>query len=229
MTEEVEEVEPLEWFFTNYKWFGYNPKEPASEQFERLCRLAGWKKGDPQYEKAQQGYNTAVAAQSNSSAGSDDNDLGAGHVLLAHVGIPHFPDSVEECKSVDEKWRTYRDSPEVVTEEEEEEEKQEKQEKEKKIEPLERFFTSYKWFRYNPKESVSEQWARLRRQGGWKRGDPKGEEAWQGYRTALVTQFNVSYGRDDNNLDAWHALLAHIGITELPESIEECKNVSENR
>jgi len=93
------------------------------------------------------------------------------------------------------------------------------------MEPLEVFFRQYAWFKYRRDESAEEQFNRLRSEAKWKRGDPENDEAWEDYRTALVRQFNTSFSSDDNNLDAWHALLRHIGITDPPETVKKCKEL----
>ncbi|KAF9443008.1 hypothetical protein P691DRAFT_764677 [Macrolepiota fuliginosa MF-IS2] len=93
------------------------------------------------------------------------------------------------------------------------------------MEPLEIFFRRYAWFRYRRDESAEEQFNRLRREAKWKRSDPENDEAWEGYRTALVRQFNTSFSSDDNNIDAWHALLRHIGIYNPPETVKKCKEL----
>jgi len=61
---------------------------------------------------------------------------------------------------------------------------------------------------------------------GWERDDPEQQEAWEDYLEALVRQFNSSYGEDENDLAAWHRLLARIGIHNFPDSIKKCKSVS---
>jgi len=92
--------------------------------------------------------------------------------------------------------------------------------------PLKDFFNQYPWFTYNPTESAPKQFHRLQTTAGWKRDDPDQQEAWEGYLEALVRQFNSSYGEDENELAAWHRLLARIGIHNLPDSVKKCKSVS---
>jgi len=93
------------------------------------------------------------------------------------------------------------------------------------MEPLEAFFRQYAWFKYKRNESAEEQFNRLRKGAGWKKGSSESDKAWEDYRTALVRQFNTSFSSDDNDLDAWHALLRHIGITKLPGTAKGCKEL----
>ncbi len=99
-------------------------------------------------------------------------------------------------------------------------------ETEVKLEPLEEFFSSQPSFKYNPCESASQQFQRLCREEGWRKGNSKQAVAWGGYLTALVGQFQTSYGTDEDDLDAWHELLKHVGIAKPPDNTEGCKDVS---
>ncbi|KAF7782876.1 hypothetical protein Agabi119p4_2252 [Agaricus bisporus var. burnettii] len=96
------------------------------------------------------------------------------------------------------------------------------------MEPLEAFFRYYSWFNYFWWQSASVQFNRLREEAR-RRGDYDNDTAWQGYRTALVRQFNSSYSADENDLAAWHNLLRHIGITDPPMTVVECKILIEGK
>ncbi|KXN86038.1 hypothetical protein AN958_10595 [Leucoagaricus sp. SymC.cos] len=96
-------------------------------------------------------------------------------------------------------------------------------------EPLEEFFKQYSWFTYDPNESASEQFHRLQKEAGWKRDDPEQKAAWEDYLEALVGQFNASFGTDEDDLTAWHGLLAHIGVTDLPDSAKKCKQIIQGK
>ncbi|KAJ3574215.1 hypothetical protein NP233_g1917 [Leucocoprinus birnbaumii] len=91
------------------------------------------------------------------------------------------------------------------------------------MEPLKDFFLSFEWFTYDPHQSASEQYFRLQREAGWWREHPDQKTAWKGYLSAIVRQFNASFGVDDDDLTTWHRLLAHIGITCPPQSVSGCK------
>jgi len=92
--------------------------------------------------------------------------------------------------------------------------------------PLQAFFSRYSWFTYDPAESAAKQFYRLQTTADWKRDDLEQKEAWEDYLEALVRQFNSSYGEDENDLTAWHGILARIGIHDLPDTVEKCKSVS---
>lgn len=100
-----------------------------------------------------------------------------------------------------------------------------KSESSDELEPMDQFFSQYSWFDYNAPLPASQQFKRLREEAGWNRGDAEGTQAWEGYRTALVRQFNSTYSSDLDDLEAWHALIRHIGVVELPNTAEECQTV----
>lgn len=89
--------------------------------------------------------------------------------------------------------------------------------------PLETFFKQYSWFIYDPTQSASQQFHRLQTEAGWEREEQR--DAWEGYLEALVLQFNSSYGENENDLTAWHGLLARIGINNFPDSVKVCKSI----
>ena len=80
--------------------------------------------------------------------------------------------------------------------------------------PIERFFESFSNFRYSPSKPSAEEYQRLRKLNGWKRGDSEGKKAWLGFRLALVKEFNRLFGTDPNDLLAWQTLCIFIGIRE---------------
>ncbi|KXN86039.1 hypothetical protein AN958_10596, partial [Leucoagaricus sp. SymC.cos] len=77
--------------------------------------------------------------------------------------------------------------------------------------------------------SASKQFHRLQKEAGWKRNGPERKAAWEDFLQALVRQFNVSYGKDEDDLTAWHGLLARIGVTDLPDSVKKCKQVIQKK
>ncbi|XP_006461878.1 hypothetical protein AGABI2DRAFT_178859 [Agaricus bisporus var. bisporus H97] len=104
-----------------------------------------------------------------------------------------------------------------------------KSESSDELEPMDQFFSQYSWFDYNAPLPASQQFKRLREEAGWNRGDAEGTQAWEGYRTALVRQFNSTYSSDLDDLEAWHALIRHIGVVELPNTAEECQTLIEGK
>jgi len=77
---------------------------------------------------------------------------------------------------------------------------------------IEDFFTSYSAFNFIPSAPSWQEFQRLRRSQGWKRGDDAGDAAWQAFRLALVKEFNARFGTNASDLLAWQTLCAIIGI-----------------
>lgn len=98
------------------------------------------------------------------------------------------------------------------------------------VQLLEGFFTSFTGFEYRPKQSASVQMKRLKKfmKKVYEKDDKNTKELknlHRHYQTALVQQFNLSYGKDVDDLAAWHKLLRRCGIKLLPETSVECKKV----
>ena len=91
--------------------------------------------------------------------------------------------------------------------------------------PLARFFGSYSDFEYDPLKPSAEEYTRLRRLYGWKRGDLEGETAWSAFRLALVKEFNRLFGTDSYDLLAWQNLCVIVGIQSRLKTREECVRV----
>ena len=90
---------------------------------------------------------------------------------------------------------------------------------------IERFFASFSDFPYKPTKRSAEEYRRLSKLNGWKRGDAEGEKAWSGFRLALVKEFNRLFGTDPNDLLAWQTLCVSTGSRERLETCEECVQV----
>ncbi len=63
----------------------------------------------------------------------------------------------------------------------------------------------------------------------WKKRAKEGEKAKgrakRTLKTAMVEQFNHTYGRDANDLAAWQHLCNALGVDCVPETVEDCKQV----
>ena len=92
--------------------------------------------------------------------------------------------------------------------------------------PLAQFFTGYDGFTYIPFEPAGVQFRRLVSERGWKDGSKSEKKARTKFRTALVKQFNFSYGTDETSLDNWRRLCAYLGFFPLPNTIEDCRKVN---
>ena len=60
----------------------------------------------------------------------------------------------------------------------------------------------------------------------WDRDDPERVEAHDGFKTALVQQFNSLYGTEVDDIESWRGLSLALDISPLPENLKEAKEVS---
>jgi hypothetical protein len=92
--------------------------------------------------------------------------------------------------------------------------------------PVDRFFKIYSNFQHNSLQPSAEEYKRLTKAYAWKRGDPRSETAWAGFRDALVKEFNKQFGTDASDLLAWQNLCQLVGIDKIYESCDDCHKVS---
>lgn len=77
-------------------------------------------------------------------------------------------------------------------------------------------------FDIDPTASIITEFNRLAIQEDWK----KDSKQYKKQRARLVNQeFNAYFGSNLSNLAAWQALCKAVGITTIPSSVTQCKNV----
>ncbi|KAF9043195.1 hypothetical protein BJ165DRAFT_229899 [Panaeolus papilionaceus] len=101
--------------------------------------------------------------------------------------------------------------------------------------PLARFFAQYEdqGFYYCSSSSASDEFGRLCKHLRFpsKPAKRKNLEAYkevrQAYDDALTMQFNEVYGTDMEDYSAWYDLCSRIGIYPIPDTVRECRKVSQ--
>ena len=96
--------------------------------------------------------------------------------------------------------------------------------------PLMEFFEAYAGFVFDPSASTTDEWRRLCRFCRWPtrkedRNHIEREEAYEDFRRAMIQSFNVTFGSDDNDADAWGPFGSAAGFSNAPRSLEERKKV----
>ncbi|KAI1792900.1 hypothetical protein LXA43DRAFT_1003704 [Ganoderma leucocontextum] len=89
---------------------------------------------------------------------------------------------------------------------------------------IQTFFTKYPTFKYNVTAPFLEEFQRLCKTMKWKKDSGPKERAQSALRTAMVKQFNRTYGRDANDLASWQQLCNALGGA-VPNEIEDCKEL----
>lgn len=97
--------------------------------------------------------------------------------------------------------------------------------------PLAAFFALYCPFKYNSYNSSHIEFQRLCAFSGWpsQKQDEhhfEREKAWQGFRNAMVEAFNVTFGDDENDIEAWGRMCVLVGMEDIPDTLEARREVS---
>ncbi|KAF8951641.1 hypothetical protein BDZ97DRAFT_1884932 [Flammula alnicola] len=94
--------------------------------------------------------------------------------------------------------------------------------------PLAEFFAQYSMFSYNANNSATTEFYRMCDFFSWERDDHERKDAREGFRNALTKQFNSNYGTNSEDLNAWQALCARLGVSPIPETLKECRQTVMN-
>ncbi|KAL5635304.1 hypothetical protein ACGC1H_004178 [Rhizoctonia solani] len=87
------------------------------------------------------------------------------------------------------------------------------------------FFAQYPEFTYDPTRPVLNELKRMKQVYNWDNKTWESSEATAGLRRALVLQFNLTYGTDQNDLASWQNLCRAMKVTNIPETLKKCKKV----
>lgn len=60
---------------------------------------------------------------------------------------------------------------------------------------------------------------------GWDRDDDERRDAHEGFKIALVQQFNAVYGTDASDIESWEGLCTALNVKPLPGTLEEATKV----
>jgi len=90
--------------------------------------------------------------------------------------------------------------------------------------PLAAFFALYGPFRYDRDTSSHDEYRRLCAFFRWptrkqQYHHAKRDEAWEGFRIAMVKAFNVTFGDDENDVEAWGRMCVLVGMEHIPDTL----------
>ena len=96
--------------------------------------------------------------------------------------------------------------------------------------PLLAFFALYAPFKYNRRASSHDEFKRLCAFFGWPSHhiEPNHEErkeAWQSFRIAMVQAFNMTFGHDERDVEAWGRMCVLVDMENIPEGLEARRQV----
>jgi hypothetical protein len=92
--------------------------------------------------------------------------------------------------------------------------------------PLERFFSQYSKFQYQPTKSSVTEFNRLCKEYGWKKEENKREDARRKFNYAIKKEFDFLYGSNEKDIKNWHKLCRVLRIDPAPNTVKECRKVS---
>lgn len=96
------------------------------------------------------------------------------------------------------------------------------------LDNIQAFFDAYPLFDYDSANDPQSEWRRLCEEH--LDIDPDDNDIYEvretkrKLRTAMVRQFNATFGEDADDLDAWQALCRKVDIS-VPDTLEECQQV----
>ncbi|KAF5354974.1 hypothetical protein D9756_005613 [Leucocoprinus leucothites] len=99
---------------------------------------------------------------------------------------------------------------------------------ERDLGPLEDFFASYAAFTYNPSAPSTREFRRLAKANQWEPKTGPLIGANKAFKTALIRQFNVSYGTNKSSLPDWQGVLRQMGVSDPPHTISGCQEIVRN-
>jgi hypothetical protein len=86
------------------------------------------------------------------------------------------------------------------------------------------WFLKYPPFIYDLNAGLKANFERLSNDRNW--GESLRRKRWA---QCQMEEFSYAYGKDTNKLESWQSLCREVGISDPPESITKCKNVSRER
>ena len=92
--------------------------------------------------------------------------------------------------------------------------------------PLERFFSQYSKFKYQPTISPVVEFNRLCEEYGWEKNDRKKEAARHEFGFAMKKEFDTLYGADEKDINNWYKLCHVLRIDPIPDTLKKCRAVS---
>ncbi|KDR71048.1 hypothetical protein GALMADRAFT_254207 [Galerina marginata CBS 339.88] len=92
--------------------------------------------------------------------------------------------------------------------------------------PLSQFFSQhYPSFIHKPNNVPTHEFSRLCWAMDLEPHTDERTEAYDDFTDALTQEFNLTFGTDVDSITSWQALCARIGISPIPETLEECRQV----
>ncbi|KAG1751923.1 hypothetical protein EDD22DRAFT_784923 [Suillus occidentalis] len=89
--------------------------------------------------------------------------------------------------------------------------------------PLAAFFAQFASFSFNENQSSNKNFDRLIKVMRITTEDPVRREVREGFKDALVQEFNERFGTDGNDLSNWQNLCDVLRIVPVPDTVQGCR------
>ncbi|KAI9446047.1 hypothetical protein H4582DRAFT_1843320 [Lactarius indigo] len=89
--------------------------------------------------------------------------------------------------------------------------------------PLEKFFSRYPEFLFQPSNSLVKEFDRLCKEYRWKKKSPSWEAAREQFRSAMKKEFDHRYGTDVRDINNWLKLCFVLRIDPAPDTLWKCR------
>jgi hypothetical protein len=96
----------------------------------------------------------------------------------------------------------------------------------KPLERIEKFFSEYSEYQYQPGNSSVAEFNRLCKEYYWKEDDEEKKFARRKFNLAMKQEFDALYGSDEHDINNWHKLCHILRIDPVPNTLKECRLVS---
>jgi hypothetical protein len=91
--------------------------------------------------------------------------------------------------------------------------------------PLAAFFAQFASFSFDENQSSNKNFDRLVKVMRITKKDPERRVVREGFKDALVQEFNERFGTDGNDLSNWQNLCNVLRIEPVPDTIQGCRQV----
>jgi len=205
-------------FFAQYSEFGYCPTNAPEYEFERLRATRGWKKGTKTYKQHRRAFFSVLLTVTKSPV----------HRFFTETYyFPAYdPTANPKCEfdrlAEAQKWkptkRPYKNAEEAFY-------------RAFRLEfgsSVLEFFEEYEeeGFDYNPRSNSEIELDRLAWFKKWMYGTPEWTVALDTFHQAIKTDFNTTFGRNDDDIEGWQYLCIVLGVRGVaPATAAECREV----
>lgn len=89
--------------------------------------------------------------------------------------------------------------------------------------PLQTYFNKYPTFAYDDTKASTSEFYRMCDFFDW--DEDEKDDARGLFKDALVQEFNIIYGTDENNIESWNTLCRVLNVDPIPQGLDACREV----